>query len=195
MFLESPNYGPFTSLVGTAGSIIATGAALMLGFRGRARWEPSEEDVSKGPQKVGSLLSAVGIVLLWANSRPDQMGSLTHLIVWLLAITVAALLAYGLLNSTLIYYIEVAVDSHRTEKQKIIGGFWYAKGVAEKIRSLGVTVQDFLAGTGYKVDAVWPRLSRGVAKQAFVLAYLLLTVCGTLALASGSIITGFKTGH
>ncbi|MGA2906052.1 MAG: hypothetical protein ABSD98_19675 [Candidatus Korobacteraceae bacterium] len=195
MFVDAPNYGPFTSLVGTAGSIVATGAALLLGFRGRARWEPSEEDVSKGPQKVASLLSAVGIVLLWANSRPEQMGALTHLVVWLLGITVAALLVYGLLNATLIYYIEVAVDSQKTEKQKIIGGFWYETGIAQQIRSLRVTVQDFLKGTGYNVDAVWPPLSRGLAKQAFVLAYLLLTVCGTLALASASIITGFKTGH
>ena len=50
MVIVSANYGPFSSLVGTAGSIIATGAALRLGFKGRARWGPSEEDVSNGPQ-------------------------------------------------------------------------------------------------------------------------------------------------
>jgi hypothetical protein len=195
VIIESPNYGPFASLVGTAGSIVATGTALLLGFKGRARWEPSEEDVSKGPQRVGSLVGAVGIVLVWANSSSENSLALTHLAVWLLGITVVALLAYGLLNSTLIYYVEVAMDSTKTAKQNIIGGFWYAKGIPEQIRSLGVTVQDFLKGTAYKTDVVWPRLSRGLAKQAFVLAYLLLTVCGTLALACGSIITGFKTGH
>jgi hypothetical protein len=195
VLIESPNYGPFASLVGTAGSIIATGAALLLGFKGRARWEPSEEDVSKGPQRVGSLVGAVGIVLVWANSRPEDLLVLTHLAVWLLGITVASLLAYGLLNSTLIYHVEVAVDPTKTARHNIIGGFWFAKGISAKIRSEGVTVQDFLKGTAYKTDVVWPRLSRGLAKQAFVLAYLLLTVCGTLALASASIITGFKTGR
>lgn len=193
--MNSSNYGPFTSLVATAGAIIAAGGAIGLGFKKRARWEPSEQDVSQGPQRVGSLVAAVGIVLIWANSRPDQITGLTHLAIWLLALTVAALIVYGLLNATLVYEVEVAIDPDRWKEQKIIGGYWFGSGIPEKIKSAGVTTQDFLKGTGYKIDSVWPRLSRALAKQTFVVAYLVLTVCGTVALAVASIITGFKTGH
>lgn len=193
MFAADPGYGPFANLVGTVGAIMATAGAIALGWRRRSRWEPSEEDVSKGPQRVGSLVAAVGIVLIWANSRPDHASLLTYWSIWLAVTTVFALLVYGLLNSTMVYYIEVAVAPQETKEQKIIGGFWFEQGIPEKMRAAGVTTQDFLKGTGYKVDAVWPRIARGLAKQTFVLAYLALTVAGTLALTAGAVLVGFKT--
>jgi len=52
-----------------------------------------------------------------------------------------------------------------------------------------------LSKTSYKgvandPDRVWSRLSRGLSKSLFVLAYLLFTVAGTTALASVGILVG-----
>jgi hypothetical protein len=46
-----------------------------MGFRGRAKWEPSEEDVSAGPQKVAALITAVGIVIIWVRINDPKLMS------------------------------------------------------------------------------------------------------------------------
>jgi hypothetical protein len=68
-------YGPLSDVVAAAGSIIAASGAIALAWRGRTKWEPSEQDLDKGPQKVGGLLAAVLISVLWfqtvtGNSQP-----------------------------------------------------------------------------------------------------------------------------
>ena len=55
------------------------------------------------------------------------------------------------------------------------------------------TVNDLLAGLQYKIDSVWSKLSRGLAKAAFQLAYIALVGCGTCALTTASILLAITT--
>src|SRR2546425_915111 len=94
----SNNYGPLANLVGTVGSIISAGAAIGLAWRGRTKWEPSEEDISKGPQKVAGLVAAVLIVLIWALlNDAAHISLLVRFAIGLALLCVLSLLVYGFL--------------------------------------------------------------------------------------------------
>jgi Ca2+/H+ antiporter len=189
MTIQATEYGPLSNLVATAGAVIAAGAAIAFAWRGRMNWEPSEDDIPKGPQKVGGLIAAVTIVVIWS-----QYFEVSHLpqvkdIAWvLLGITVLSLLAYILLVTTQTYTKIVSPEANRTEKRKIIGGFWLTTEAKRIKRQKKVTVQELLKGAAYDEDKVWSRLSRALSKICFVLCYLGLTVCGTVALASAAMI-------
>jgi hypothetical protein len=190
----SHDYGPLTNLVGTVGSIVAAAGAIALAFRGRTKWEPSEEDISKGPQKVGGLLAAVLIVLIWVLlSDAAHFTLLVRYAISLAALCVLSLLVYGFLVATQTYYVVVAARPNETEKKNIIAGFWLTLEARESRRRNKVTTQALLAGAAYDPDVLWSRVSRGLAKMLFVLFYLGLTVSGTLALTCAAIILGLRT--
>jgi hypothetical protein len=158
-----------------------------LAWRGRAKWEPSEEDIPAGLQKVGGLVAAVGIVLLWAEWRtPDHVKSLDVLAITLAACAIVSLLAYSYLVGSQSYD---AVAT--TATTRIIGGFWLTSTARKARQNAGnVTVQDLLAGAGYDPDKLWSRSSRQLAKLAFQVSYLGLTLSGTIALTAAAIRLG-----
>jgi uncharacterized membrane protein YjfL (UPF0719 family) len=93
------DYGAFAPIVSIAGSIMAMGAAITLGFKGRAKWEPVEEDVAKGPQKVASVVASLLIVLVWVQFNDVQhKNTLTSLVIWCSCALIVSLLVYGLLK-------------------------------------------------------------------------------------------------
>jgi hypothetical protein len=193
MLLASNDFGPLRNLVGTVGSIVAAGAAIGLAWRGRTKWEPSEEDISKGPQKVGGLVAAVMIVLIWSriNDR-DHIGLLVRLAVGLALVSVVTLLLYGFLVAMQTYYVLQALKADEPIKRNIIGGFWLTDEAKKSQRRKKVTTQALLAGAAYDPDVLWSRASRGLAKMFFVLCYLGLTVSGTLALTCAATIVGMR---
>jgi len=190
----SHDYGPLTNLVGTAGSIVAAGAAIALAWRGRTKWEPSEEDISRGPQKVGGLVAAVLIVLVWALLNDSaHFALLVRFAIGLASLCVLSLLIYGFLVATQTYYIVFAPKPNETAKKNIIAGFWLTNEARKSRRKNKVTTQVLLAGAAYDPDVLWSRASRALAKMFFTLFYLGLTVSGTLALTCAAIILGLRT--
>ena len=183
-----PDYGSFAGLVNVAGTIIAMGSALGLAFRGRARWEPSEEDVPRGAQKVSGLLAAIAVASLWAAYREQPQDIGWRLPIVLAVLSFVFLLLYSFLISNQTYEVQRIAGSS-TEQIKIIGGFW----LTAKARSLvakGKTRQDILAGAAYQLDRVWPRPARSLAKVSFLVGYTGLVVCGTVALGAVAIRVG-----
>ena len=67
IFILQTDYGIFQDLVYFAGLLILVAGALGLGWRGRADWEPSEVDIPRAPQKVGGLIAAIFIGILWTQ--------------------------------------------------------------------------------------------------------------------------------
>src|SRR5688572_13899288 len=175
-------FGPLTGLVGTVGSIFAAGVAIALTWRGRARWEPSETDIAKGPERVGGLVTAVLIVILFVVTRPAGSGGLLPaLAIFLLVVCVASLLAYSYITGTNTY------DDVK-HGRKIIGGFKLTPKAKREMRVGKLTEQRFLTVVDSDPDEVWPRSSRSLAKLVFVGLYLLLVVSGTVAIAAAAIL-------
>lgn len=180
------DFGPFSSTVGIAGSLVAAVGALALSWRGRAKWEPDEEDVSRGAQKVAGLVSVIGVGVLWAlyhDATSPHETPLLALSFSAAGVTVGALLIYGMLIAALTY------DALKPRRRKIIGGFVltpFAKKALSDLETTGkpATMQEIFASNGYEPDKVWNRVSRAAAKQTFAAAYILLSVSGTLGIAS-----------
>jgi hypothetical protein len=183
--LATEDYGQLTPLVVTIGTIVSATAAILMGFRGRAKWEPAEEDVSKGPQKVASLLAAVAIVVLWVTQNDaTRVGSLSNLAIRCGLATILFLLAYGWLISVYTYKKITSPRTGEANEIKIIGGFRLIESAKEELKNAVISVQQLFAGRGYEEDLVWTRASRAAAKMFFVVSYLGLTICGVIALAA-----------
>lgn len=191
------DYGVFNQLVAGAGSLMAMSAALLLGFKGRARWEPSDQDVDKGAQKVGALASAVLIGFIFLElSKPEDVPRLMHFAFLCLVITVVSLLLYSSLTTIFIY-----VQWQDTPEQRnIIGGLALRAEARDALNretqlarekgQVPPTIQELFKGAAYVIDQLWSRPSRALTKILFTLGYLGLTIAGTLALASASIAIG-----
>ena len=189
--LAAQDYGPLKEVVSLAGSIIAAGAAIGLAWRGRANWEPSEEDVPAGAQKVGGLIGAVLIALIFANwSNEDDAGKLVTTALVALGLTLVFLVLYGCLVGMQTYKF---IEADGTP-ERIIGGFWLTKKARKIKAERQLDVQRLLEGAAYEIDKVWSRPSRQLAKTSFVLAYLGLTTSGTIALAAGAMRLGLAVG-
>ncbi len=185
----SAPYGELGGVVKTVGALVSTSVAIGLTWRGRAKWEPSEEDISKGPQKVGGLLTAVPTALLWSFwANRQHLDFLSQLAMGLCVACAMFLLLYGFLVTTQTYTVTRGSKRKRVV-QKIIGGFGLsARAKLATQNDTFTTIQDFLQQEVYDPDRVWSRPSRAAAKVCFVVCYLGLIVCGSLALACASII-------
>ena len=183
--LAANDYGQLTPLVVTVGTIVSATAAILMGFRGRAKWEPAEEDVSKGPQKVASLIAAIAIVVLWVtHNDPKQVGWLAKLAIGCGIGTIVFLLVYSWLISVYTYKKTTSPQTGQVRDIKIIGGFRLIENAKEELKKNVISVQQLFAGRGYEEDLVWTRASRAAAKMFFVISYLGLTIFGVAALAA-----------
>lgn len=190
----STGYGVMTDIVRSSGAIIATSLAIGQAWRGRTSWEPSEEDVSRGPQKVGSLAAAVLIVIVWAQTGPSTKGGVVAaLAAALVASTIVFLIVYGFVVATQTYERVIVVGGD-VVTQKIVGGYVLTARAKERLKQDDLTVQELLKGAAYDPDKIWTRPSRALAKSTFVVSYLGLTICGTVALASGAVLVGRTVG-
>ena len=180
------DYGVLTGLVDDIGALVAAGAAIMLGFKGRQRWEPSEEDIPKGPVKVAGTLTVIGVGLLYFASKTNYNENFYF---WF-SIACGFLLLFGFL----VYVILITVYTYNRQiasgtgiiTEKVIGGFTLTHDAKTNLHN-AKTIQSLLRGAAYDVDLVWPRASRALAKICFLLSYFIIILGGCLALAAVAI--------
>lgn len=183
----STSLGQFAPFVSQATSLMAVVGALLLAWKKRAPWEPVEEDVPQGPQRVAGLVAAVLIGGLWwyqGSSQSDVRATLVTIAMACVTATVLAVLAYGLLITVYTYERVLGTGPSSTKRQKVIGGFFLTAAAATARKAGQVTIQELFQGAAYDADKVWTRPSRGLAKAAFSLAYMILIGCGTVALGA-----------
>jgi hypothetical protein len=188
------SYGVLAQTVATAGSLIAAAAALSLCWKGRFAWEPAEQDVPRSAQKFGGLMIAVLIAIMWYRFTKQKRLTDDDLILLSIifgAISLVALVSYGILIGVYVYLKVVVVSGTTTANQKIIGGFWLTPAARSSLRSGDPrpgTIGVLFAGAAYDEDLVWSRISRALAKGCFQLAYVALIAGGTCALAAISLL-------
>lgn len=185
------DYGPLTNVVGTAGALMAAAVALIRLVRGRAKWEPAEEDVSSGFERVSAALTAVLVALMWWYfGDGSQASNLARVTAGAAIVLVTALIVYSLLIGTMIYEVKYTDDGRSVKRAKIIGGFWMTKAAREARRRDSMTVQETLASAEHNPDLVWPRIARALAKVCFTLSAVLLTLGASVALAGAAMLIG-----
>jgi hypothetical protein len=190
----STDYGPFASLVATAGAIVSATAALIMGFRRGAKWEPVEINVDRGPRRVASLLAAIGIVLIWSQlQNVAYMQTLVVVAIVLGVLTLLFLIFYGYLIQVFTYDKETADPGGKPQTVKIIGGRTLTPEAQDHLREKKTTIKKALKDAGYQADEIWTRESIGIIKQLFVVCYIGLTISGTIALTVLAIIVGLNT--
>lgn len=185
----SVDYGQFASVVSTAGTLMAAVGALILTWKPRAAWEPTNEDLPLGAQRIAGLVVAVVIAALWLSQRDRPDTPLMIVAGVCLAGAVLCAAGYGLLIGMFTYERQVATGPASVVHQKIVGGFSLTPQARQRMTSTKppLTVQDLFKGAAYDPDKVWTRVSRSVAKLSFFLAYIGLVVFGTVALAAVAI--------
>lgn len=185
-------YGPLRDVVATGGALVTAGIALLQAWRGRARWEPSEEEVSKGSQKVGGLAAAIAIGLMWAEWRTlGHIHQLDITAIVLGCIAILFLFVYTFIVRMQTYYVLLDDGGRR----RIIGGFWLTTRARQSRAEHDVgDLQALLEGMAYDQHRLWSRASKASAIVGFQICYLGLTVCGTIALAAAAIRVGLVAG-
>jgi hypothetical protein len=187
---QSADYGSLGPVVTTVGWLMSATAAITFSWRRRAKWEPSEQDVATAPQRVGGLLTAVGIGIVWKRLNDVAYDDLlTRLAIELAIGCSASLVLYTLLISTKTYTQQYSPAPNQTASRRIIGGFCLTDAARIKLREKrSLTVQNLLTGSGNDPDKVWKPFCRAAAKVCFVIGYLGLTVCGSIALTATAIL-------
>ncbi|MEL6467956.1 MAG: hypothetical protein AAFQ58_23585 [Pseudomonadota bacterium] len=185
----SVDLGILTGLVDDIGALMAAGLAVTLAFKGRNDWEPSEEDVPKGPARVSGAVTAVIVGYLWFQSEQlFDSGFFNSIIFFTVPAVIASLLVYVILITVFTYEIEIAVSSSETKREKLIGGIWLRRQASDQLRKKSITTQKLFEGAAYDCDLIWPRISRALSKVLFILTYLILIVSGSVMLTAGAIL-------
>ena len=168
------DYGPFAPIVSYAGAGLAAVSAIVLAWKRRARWEPAEEDVPSGGQKVSAVMALVAMVYILLNINRDNLG---------MFIAAAGALSTLLLISLLTYVFLISTCTYDGKKsRKIIGGIWptdFAK--REMKKQDGETLQGLLRRFDFEKDRVWPRSAQACSKVLFISAYVGMIFSGTVA--------------
>jgi hypothetical protein len=187
------NYGVLAEVVATSGSLMAATGAIGLAWRGKAvpNWNPADEEVPDGAQKVAGVLSAAVIAYLWAALRsPAKSSTLDLLLIIFGVLTVVSLLGYSFVKGTQTLHATKVKPDGKTEQVDIIGGFKLRPKALELRDNEDKTVQEILQGALYDPDKVWTRTSRQLAKTAVLIGYMGLLIFGTLLLAAAALRIG-----
>jgi len=180
------DYGVFANLVGTATSLVAAAGAMVMGFVKRAKWQPPEEVVPSAVSRMSSLLTVVGITLLYVFGRRWGEGVLGIIMVTLLAVALAALMTSIATNLRYSFYW----PAQRLEANRRLGGSQLTAEAARIKRERALTEQQlFEDGQGDR-NLVWtPASCVSVALRSTV-AFIILIGAGACCLATaGTLVT------
>ncbi|HEV3074703.1 MAG TPA: hypothetical protein VHB47_09830 [Thermoanaerobaculia bacterium] len=145
--------------------------------------------MSQAPARVGGVLTAALVAVLWTQLADKHEAPLTlRLIVWFGCFTLASLLAYSFVISTLIYKEKYSPAANQVAERLIIGGFLLTAPARAEKKERNLTVQEIFDRGAYNKDRIWNPASRALSKLLFILLYLGLTVCGTALLTCASIL-------
>lgn len=181
------DYGDLAPLVKAVGWLVSSAWAVIVGWRGRSKkWAPVDEEIKGGVSRVGGLLTAGCLALLWFLAATDvsQGRWLLRVAILSAAVTVAAFLANNFALTGLIYNSREADGTPK----RIVGGLWLTANARAAKKQNDDTVEGVLEGNRWTKDRVWPRPSQAAAKTLFLLMYLLFTVAGSGFLAGGGLL-------
>jgi len=190
MLAAVSEYGPFAPVVGYAGAIMATGAALFLMWGGKMqKWRPPDEDLPGTAQAIVLLLCSVGMVLQWYFATPATISWFLGVVAILAVACVVCFLRYTGFLGTYVFIKRVATGRSSTHDVRILGGRQLLPEAEKKRKKHGVDILSLLEGAAYNPDLLWSREARQWVKQRVLLFFILTLLLGTSALTGASFAT------
>jgi hypothetical protein len=190
MLAAASEYGPFAPVVGYAGAIMSSAAALFFMFGGKMeKWRPPDEVLPGTAQKLVLLLCGVCMVLEWCFATPGSVDWFLGAVAVLAGACVACFLRYSGLLNVHVYIQKIATGPKSSRDVRILGGRELLPDAEAKRRKLRVDTQSLLEGATYNKDLLWSRESQRWVKQRVLLFFILTLVSGTSALTGASFAT------
>ena len=171
-------YGIFADIAGTALALSAAATAITLGWTKRATWQPPEEAVLKGLARLTSLGSMIALAAIFVLGK-SVIGPR-----WLL-IDAATLFLVAVVALLVSIYLSVT-RTFSYEGRRVLGGFRLTAEAARITKEKGQGEQQLFTDAQGDQDLVWTRGSRAAAQIVVVIAYLMLVLCGTIALTAAA---------
>ena len=182
---------PLSDVVTNAGFAVAAATALGLGWMRRqgSKWAPPDEAVSRGTTKVGALVTAVLLVVMYAflkQSGPSAI--LAALGVVFLVLAVGALLFTTYLMTAYGYEYQAVGWFGSTVKRRHLGG----KKLTEEAKNIktkrGVSVARLVFEAQDEMTLVFEPDSIAAVHTQALAAFLLLQSAGSLALGAAGLL-------
>jgi hypothetical protein len=195
---SSGSSGELTPIVETVGAMLSASVAISLGFRRRANFEPSEEDLPKLANRLASALVAIALAVLWSQYANTAHTTLLLMVtVYSSVIAVVASIVYSILMGTLTVSTTISQGPRKGRAEKRVKGLWKTKGASVRLEELEKsgkypTDQEFLEGNHYDLDRVWSPSSRALAKQCVALPFVILNISIAGALSCGAMLLLLK---
>jgi hypothetical protein len=176
-------YGLLAGLVGSVAALLSAGAAITAAWVRTANWAPPEDGVPSAPTKVCALLTAVAVAGLWFETGKSLSSRDLEIIAGSAGgLTFLFLLIYTALIMVYVYQKQLPDLSW----VRTTGGFWLTKTARQKLHLPEVSgdKQKLLHGAAYNSDLVWPRFARGLVMICFIVGFVGITFCGSVAISS-----------
>jgi len=174
------DYGVFANLGATVSSLVAVTTAILLGFQKRARWQPPQEAVPFAVSRFASLMTALGVGLLYVFAGQMERWVLASLAVGLFIVAFAALLVAISVNIRHSYYY----PARAIEKNRTLGGDQLTAEAAGIQHNKGCNPQQMLEDAKGKKDLVWTRKSQASVAIRSTLSFVILIGAGGCCLAA-----------
>lgn len=187
MLANASDYGPFAPVVGYAGAIVATGAAIFTLWGGRAKtWRPPDKDLPGAEQKFVLLLCGVFMVVEWHFADPSYVSWMVAAIVFITIMAFVFYLLYSNLLGTYGYHKPVPGPGGPI---LVLGGRILLPEAEEKRKENGINIQQLLEGAAFDVDKLWDRQNLQWVRTRAIVYFVLTLVLGTSALTMASFTT------
>jgi hypothetical protein len=189
------DYGVLKDVVTVAGSLIAATYAIGLAWMRRAKWMPPNETVTGGTAKTSALLCAVIVVVLYLLRTQIGFANLAYFALGLLPGVLLGL-SVSIYVNTAYSYTKRAVTPHgQNIEERVLGGFSLTEEAKKISAKKGKLAQALYENSNYQRDLVWTQGSQAALQVASTLGFIVLQVCGSLALATASMLVGISGGN
>ena len=184
-----PEYQVLGDVVAIAGSLMAASAAIGLAWMRRAKWMPPTETVAGGTAKASALICAVLVAILYLLRQQIGFANLSYLAIFLLVCMLIGLGVSIYVNTASSFVKRIAKGKgSATEEIRILGGFALTLEAASVAETKRLEQQALFENANYKADLVWTKHSQATLQVTSTMGFVVLQVCGSLALATASML-------
>jgi len=169
------------AIVKGAAAALAMVLALYLGFKGRAKSEPHDQDIPGLSQRIGALAACVFIgMIVYFLGIPQYAWIIAVITLVCLTVAIVSYTRYQFLTTTHIYNIE-RVAKGRSQRINILGGDTLTPK-AKKHHKAGEPIQKLIDGCGGELGNIWDNSSRARTRGKYELSYIGMVVGATTTL-------------